>query len=59
MVTHSAALAKAVPPASRKAWGAIFAKAVREFVLVKDGFTQDPNRHANPCPVWKSLVFKR
>lgn len=56
-VTQAADLVGAVPtPPTRKAWGSIFTKAARLGWIKKDGYTQDPHRHANPCPVWKSTV---
>jgi|ERR1051325_4657098 hypothetical protein len=57
MLTRDAALEKAVEPRTGKAWGIYFVKAQKEGFIVKDGFTQDPNRHANPCPVYKSLIY--
>ncbi len=59
MVTREAELTKAVQtPPTGKAWGSIFTKAARIGIIKKDGYAQDPNRHANPCPVWKSMVYK-
>lgn len=58
-VTHAAGLSGAVPmPPTGKSWGAIFTKAARLGWIAKDGYAQDPNRHANPCPVWRSRVFR-
>lgn len=58
-VTKAADLTGAVPtPPTPKAWGAIFTKAARVGWIVKNGYTQDPHRHANPCPVWKSLIWR-
>ena len=37
-------------PASEKAWGSVIQRAVREGVLMKIGFAQDPNRHCSPVP---------
>ena len=59
-VTQAAELCREVPtPPTPKAWGSIFTRAVRNGWLKKDGFAQDPNRHANPCPVWLSLLYRK
>ena len=59
-VTQAAELCKEVPtPPTPKAWGSIFTRAAREGVIRKDGYRADPNRHANPCPVWASLIYKK
>jgi hypothetical protein len=59
LVTTSAELRRAVPtPANAKAWGSVIQKAARLGIIQKDGFTTDPNRHNNPVPVWKSLVYR-
>ena len=58
-VTEEAALSGEVPePPTKKAWGSIFTKAARHGWIVKDGYRPDPHRHANPCPVWRSLVYR-
>ena len=58
--TQAADLTGAVPaPPTRKAWGSIFIRAARTGVIRKDGYRADPNRHANPCPVWASLIYKQ
>lgn len=57
-VTKAASLSKAVPEASGKAWGSIFTKAARQGWIVRDGFDKDPNRHMNPCPVWRSMCYR-
>lgn len=57
-VTQTAGLSVPTPP-TPKAWGAIFTKAARDGLIRKDGYTQDPNRHANPCPIWASNVYPR
>ena len=59
LVTTSAELTRSVPtPVTAKAWGSIFTKAARLKIIAKDGYTQDPNRHASPVPVWKSLIYR-
>jgi hypothetical protein len=61
MVTHSAALEKAVPHGEREGVGLhIHRRAVRvDSSSSNDGkYTKDPNRNANPCPVWKSLLYR-
>ena len=58
-VTKAADLTGAVPtPPTAKAWGSIFTKAARNGWIVKDGYGQDPHRHANPCPIWRSLIYR-
>ena len=58
-VTQAAELTGAVPtPPTLKSWGSIFTKAARAGWLVKDGYAQDPHRHANPCPIWKSMIYR-
>ena len=58
-VTRAADLTGAVPtPPTLKAWGSIFTKAARSGWIQKCGYRQDPHRHANPCPVWKSLIYQ-
>lgn len=57
--TQAADLTGAVPtPPTLKAWGSIFTKAARKGWIVKDGYGQDPHRHANPCPIWRSLIYR-
>ena len=46
----------AVPDASGKAWGSVFLKAARNGIIEKAGYTTDPNRHANPIPLWRSRL---
>jgi hypothetical protein len=59
-VTQAAELCKEVPtPPTLKAWGSIFTKAARQGWIEKCGYRQDPNRHANPCPVWASLIYRK
>lgn len=48
--------AKRPPPPTDKAFGAVFQRAVRAGVIVKDGYDQHPERHASPTPVWRSKV---
>ena len=58
-VTNESELSGSVPAApTRKSWGAIFTKAVRLGWIEKDGYRQDPNRHCNPAPVWRSLICR-
>ena len=58
-VTKAADLTGAVPtPPTAKAWGSTFTKAARLGYIRKDGYGQDPHRHANPCPIWRSLVYR-
>lgn len=58
MVTTSARITKSVKFKSGKAWGSLFVRAQREGWIVKDGFTTDAARHMNPCPVYKSLIYR-
>ena len=57
-VTAAAGLTRSVPEKSGKAWGSLFVKAQREGWIKKDGYTQDPNRHCNPAPVYRSFIFR-
>lgn len=41
-------------PASEKAWGSPIQRAVREGILIKVGFAQDPNRHCSPVPLFRA-----
>jgi len=59
-VTHAAELTGAVPtPPTLKSWGAILAKAARDGWLKNDGYTQHPQRHASPTPIWLSLIYQQ
>ena len=58
MVTHTAGLTGSVPVKSGKCWGILFVKAQKLGWVKKDGYAQDPNRHMNPCPVYRSLVYR-
>lgn len=59
MVVAASRLEKAVPEASGKAWGSLFVKAQRDGWIVKDGTSQDPQRHLNICHVYRSLIYRR
>lgn len=54
MVSHSTGAPVTAQP---KAWGQVFRMAVKLHWIEKDGLTQDPTRHMNPVPVWKSRVW--
>ena len=45
-----ASRAQVIQPPNDKAWGGPIQKAVREGVIRKCGFTQDPNRHCAIVP---------
>ncbi len=55
MVSHAAGAPATAAP---KAWGAVFLIAARLGWLEKSGYTEDPTRHRNPVPVWRSLLWK-
>lgn len=55
---HAELSGKVAAPPTKKAWGSIFTKAQRLGWIEKNGYRQDPNRHANPCPVWASRICK-
>lgn len=58
-VTREAELLQAIPaPPTLKSWGSVFTKAQRDGLIVKDGYTQDPRRHASPIPCWRSLIYR-
>lgn len=44
-------------PANEKAWAAPIRKALKEGIIVKDGFAPNPKRHATDAPVYRSRVF--
>ena len=56
-VTAAAGLTRSVPVKSGKAWGSIFVKAKKLGWIERAGFRPDPNRHMNPAPVWRSLIY--
>ena len=59
-ITHAAAVTRAVPkPTSLKAWGSIVTKAQRLGWIEKCGYTTDVNRHCNPIPIYKSLLYRQ
>jgi hypothetical protein len=49
-------MGKPMPPTD-KAFGPVFRRAAREGVIEKAGYTQHPERHCSPTPIWRSLVF--
>ena len=59
MVVKAAALDPNFPqPENEKAWGAPMQRASRERVIERIGIAKDPNRHGNPIPLWRSLVYR-
>ncbi len=57
-VHREAEAAGCVPVASGKAWGSVLSRGARAGIIAKDGFIADVNRKMNPCPVWRSLIYK-
>jgi len=58
-VTRAAELDGVVPkPPTLRAWGAIFKKAARLGYIKRTGYRPDPHRHAAPCPLWTSLIYR-
>lgn len=47
-----------VQPATDKAWGSVYRRAIKDGVIVKDGAGISRRRHASICPRWLSLVFR-
>jgi hypothetical protein len=41
-------------PPNDKAWGQPIQKAARVGVIKRVGYTDDPNRHGNPVPLWET-----
>ena len=59
MVVKAAAMDPNFPhPENEKAWGAPMQRAAREKVIERAGTVKDPNRHGNPIPLWRSLVYR-
>lgn len=55
-ITQAAKVYGLESPASEKAWGGPVQRAVREGVLRKVGFAQDPNRHCSPVPLFEAVA---
>jgi len=51
-IVQASIAAGIVQPSNSKAWGAPIQRAAREGVIVRVGFSPDPNRHTNPVPLW-------
>lgn len=49
-----AALAHVAQPPNSKAWGGPIQRAAHAGALKRVGFTEDPNRHGNPIPLWEA-----
>lgn len=49
------ALAHVAQPPNPKAWGGPIQRAARAGALKRVGFTEDPNRHGNPIPLWEAV----
>lgn len=45
-------------PKNEKSWAAPVRKALREGIIVKDGFAPNPRRHLTDAPVYRSLLYK-
>ena len=59
VVVKSAAVTVNFPePPTEKAWGAVIKRAARARVIERAGTVKDPNRHGNPIPLWRSLVYR-
>lgn len=43
-------------PTNSKAWGAPIQRAAREGLIVRVGYSPDPNRHTNPVPLWATAA---
>ena len=44
-------------PPTDKAFGPVFLRAANRGLIEKIGYTQHPERHCSPTPVWRSLVY--
>lgn len=59
MVVKAAAMDPSFPaPPTEKAWGGPMKRAAHDGIIERVGTAKDPNRHGNPIPLWKSLVFQ-
>lgn len=45
-------------PHDSRAWGSITVRAIKEGVIVRDGYAPSKTGHMRPMPVWKSLINK-
>lgn len=54
-----AALTEDFPgPPDARAWGSVTRRAIKEGLIIKDGYAPARSSNLSPKPVWKSLVFK-
>ena len=44
-----------IQPENAKAWGGPIQRAAREGLIRRVGYTDDPNRHGNPIPLWEVI----
>jgi hypothetical protein len=55
----SAALAAGIPaPHDDRAWGAPFARAARQKIIIRIGYGVSKRRHLSPTPLWRSQTWK-
>jgi hypothetical protein len=55
-IVQASIAAGVVQPSNPKAWGAPIQRAAREGVIVRVGYSPDPNRHTNPVPLWATAA---
>lgn len=54
IVNASVAAGVAQPP-NPKAWGGPIQRAARLKIIERIGYAEDPNRHGNPVPLWRTV----
>lgn len=55
----AAAEAAGIPkPPDTRAWGAPFARAARQKIIVRIGYGVSKRRHLSPTPLWKSQTYR-
>ncbi len=46
-------------PITDRAWGSVYKRAVKENVIVQDGYGRSARRHNSVCVRWRSLIYIR
>lgn len=55
----AAALAAGIPaPPDDRAWGAPFARAAKQRIIVRIGYGVSKRRHLSPTPLWQSQTYR-
>lgn len=45
-----------IQPDNSRAWGGPIQRAARAGLIKRVGYTEDPNRHGNPIPLWEAAA---